>query len=94
GPVLSGILGTPEVRLEYTVVGDTVNLASRLTDVALQQQGGGVVIDSVFRDRCQSAPLDSKCHWEPRALNIHRVKGKARDVEIYFVPTARILTQS
>ncbi|HNV71502.1 MAG TPA: adenylate/guanylate cyclase domain-containing protein, partial [Candidatus Ozemobacteraceae bacterium] len=25
GPVLSGILGTPEVRLEYTVVGDTVN---------------------------------------------------------------------
>jgi class 3 adenylate cyclase len=34
GPLLTGIMGTPEVRLELTVIGDTVNLASRLGDVA------------------------------------------------------------
>ncbi|MFZ2960245.1 MAG: hypothetical protein WA705_25465 [Candidatus Ozemobacteraceae bacterium] len=33
-PKIAGILGTAEIRLEYTVLGDTVNLASRLFDLA------------------------------------------------------------
>ncbi len=94
GPVLEGIMGTPRVRLEYTVVGDTVNLASRLADTALQQTGGGVVVDSGFVDLCRAAESELLQSWNPQPLEIRRVKGKSRDVEIHFIPASRIATQS
>jgi len=46
GPLLVGVLGAAAVRLEHTVIGDTVNLASRLADVGLTEMGGAIITET------------------------------------------------
>ncbi len=79
GKVIAGNLGS-ENRSEYSVIGDCVNVAARLTSVA---EGGKVWIGADtyerLRDRIEAKPLE--------ALN---VKGKAEAVEAYEV--VRVLT--
>ena len=48
GPVLFGMMGAAEVRLDMTILGDTVNLASRLADLAAKEPGGGTIVDGNF----------------------------------------------
>jgi class 3 adenylate cyclase len=93
GSVLSGILGTAEVRLEHTVLGDTVNLSSRLGDIAqkLDQAGnigttpgGGIVIEAETRMKLGDFPAGI------HPLKLPPIKGKTRSVEAYRVsPTSR-----
>ncbi len=47
GTALAGVLGTPEIRLDYTIIGDTVNLASRLCDLACSLPNAGLVLEPV-----------------------------------------------
>ncbi|NLI78626.1 MAG: HAMP domain-containing protein [Candidatus Riflebacteria bacterium] len=49
GPVLEGVLGAAEVRLEHTVLGDPVNLAARLCDLALREGGAFLLEDGAAR---------------------------------------------
>jgi len=76
GPVAAALLGSEE-RLEYTLVGDTVNLSQRLQDLA--RPAGRVVLgESTYR--ALSAP-PSRC----TPLGEHLVKGRQTPVSAYVI---------
>jgi adenylate cyclase len=78
GPVAAALLGSEE-RLEYTVVGDTVNLAQRLEDLA-RPAHQIVLADSTYR--ALSEPVDAE------ALDPLTVKGRDTPVQAHRITVA------
>ena len=74
GQVLAGNIGSSE-RLSYALVGDPVNLASRLQDLN-KEFGSDILISGDTRRM-----LDGRFELVP--LPAVRVKGKSDEVEVY-----------
>ncbi|MGZ6951904.1 MAG: adenylate/guanylate cyclase domain-containing protein [Acidimicrobiia bacterium] len=75
GPVAAALLGSEE-RLEYTLVGDTVNLAQRLQDLA--RPAGCVVVAESTLDQLDAVP-------EHEALGEQLVKGRRTPVRAFRI---------
>jgi len=81
GPVTAGNIGSSK-RMDYTVIGDAVNLASRLCANAA---GGQILIsESTYRNMGHTMPA--------RRLAPIMVKGKEAPVEIYEIVWASSTT--
>jgi class 3 adenylate cyclase len=76
GTVLAGSIGGAD-RLSYALVGDAVNLASRIQDLT-KSAGTDILISATTR-----AALDSAV--AVTALPAARVKGRSAEVEVFAV---------
>ena len=84
GPVWVGIVGDDE-RREFTVLGDTVNVASRLEGVAKATGHAVVVSQSVRND------IAHEKHHVLQSIGTHEVRGHRASIELYAAVPADLL---
>jgi len=76
GPVIAGTVGGPG-KLDYTVIGDTVNVAARVEQLT-KETGDPLLVTEATRNLLGDAVV-----LEDRGR--HRLRGKSRDITVFAV---------
>ena len=82
GPLIVGNIGAPG-RMNYTVIGDTVNVCSRIEELAGELDGGGIV--EVLLSAETAALIGTEFTVEPAGE--FQVKGREQPVQVYSLAT-------
>jgi len=78
GKVIWGTIGS-EVRMESAIIGDTVNLASRLQNLTKNYGVGVLVSESAFRE------ISNPERFCYREIDVVQVRGKTKPVVVYEI---------
>jgi class 3 adenylate cyclase len=76
GPVIEGNIGS-STKLDYTVIGDTVNLASRLQGLT-REVGRALVVSDAVRSACEAT-------WTFAPAGTYRLKGQPEAQPVFTV---------
>ncbi|HEX3954455.1 MAG TPA: adenylate/guanylate cyclase domain-containing protein [Stellaceae bacterium] len=76
GPAVTGNIGSPK-RMDFTVIGDAVNLASR-TESATKIYGADILVCGTTWSRLKSPPRG-------RRLDVVRLRGQTRPTELWEI---------
>lgn len=75
GVVISGIIGTPAVRMDNTVIGDPVNVAARLCSLA-DSRKMPVIISGEIREVLGR-------NYHTHRIEVEKIRGKKQEVEVF-----------
>lgn len=76
GNVIEANMGS-KIKMDYTLVGDTVNIAARMESLTRSLDYNLVLTEAVTQQ--------AKCDWSFVALGEHTVKGRQENVQIYSI---------